>query len=218
MTRKQHQLLVILMLTMYTIFGSLPTFNVTINYVIWFGIIFFVASYIRLYPNSIFEKKALWGWLTLICIVLAIISVVGMQSLFGSSEKIKFSYFFVSDCNKIFAMAIAVCSFVWFKNVKIRYNRLINAFGAGTFGVLLIHANSDAMRTWLWNDTIDCVGNYSTMAIGDLVIYSIGTVLTIFIICNLIDQLRIATFEKWFFNWYDRSLSAKAEMWINRMI
>lgn len=88
--------------------------------------------------------------------------------------------------------------------------------GAATFGVLLIHANSNAMLTWLWKDTVDVVGHYS-LPIGQLVLFSISIVLIIFVICNLIDQLRIATMEKWFFNWYDRKLSAKTDELVNRL-
>ena len=96
------------------------------------------------------------------------------------------------------------------------YNRIINAFGAGTFGVLLIHANSDAMRVWLWKDTIDVVGHY-TLPLGQLILFSFGVVLAIFVICNLIDQLRIATLEKWFLGWYDRKISEKADNIVNRL-
>ena len=35
-----------------------------------------------------------------------------------------------------------------------KHVKLINTISASTFGVLLIHANSDFMRQWLWNDTI----------------------------------------------------------------
>lgn len=33
----------------------------------------------------------------------------------------------------------------------------IIAIAASTFGVLLIHANSETMRNWLWKDTLDNV-------------------------------------------------------------
>lgn len=106
--------------------------------------------------------------------------------------------------------------FLWFKNMNIKYSKLINAFGAATFGVLLIHANSNAMRTWLWKDTVDVVGHY-TLPLGQLMLFSVGVVLAIFMVCNLIDQLRIATLEKWFFNWYDRKLSSKVDAFVNRI-
>ena len=204
-------MLLILLLGCYTLLGSVPTFKVSFNYVTWFGIIFLIASYIRLYPTRLFEQKALWGWLTLTLIVLSMLSVVVLQKYLGAN------YFFMSDSNKVLAVAVAVSSFIWFNNLDIRYSKIINAFGAGTFGVLLIHANSDAMRTWLWKDTINAASHYS-LDFGSWVLFCVGVVLMVFIICNLIDQLRIATVEKWFFNWYDNKISVKADDLLNKLI
>ena len=159
-----------------------------------------------MYPIPIFNNTKLWGYLTLVSVLLTIVSVY------------LFNYQYVSDSNKIFAVVVAVCSFLWFKNLKIRYSRLINTFGAATFGVLLIHANSNAMRQWLWKDTVDVIGHYHTLTTGELVLFSIGVVLAVFIICNLIDQFRIATVEKWFFNWYDNKVSAKADALVNKIL
>lgn len=214
--KRQHAMLVILLLCFFTLFGTIPHFEVPINYITWFGIIYFISAYLRLYPQPLFERKKLWGWLTLFTTLAALASVTGMQFLYGS-KGINYSYFFVRDSNKILAVAYAVCSFLWFKNMHIRHSKIINAFGAGTFGVLLIHANSNAMRTWLWKDTVDCVGHYS-LQLGALMLYSIGVVLTIFIICNLVDQFRIATFEKYFFRWFDQHFAAKADACVSRII
>ena len=211
MTKRQHELLLLLMLGMYTILGSIPLFDVRFNYVTWFGIIYLIASYIRMYPHPLFNQKKLWGLMTLIIVILSMLSVYLMLSIH------LYVYHFVADSNKIFAVAVAVSSFLWFKNMNIRYSKIINAFGAGTFGVLLIHANSDAMRTWLWKDFIDVIGHYA-LPFGQLVLFSIGVVLAIFIVCNLIDQLRITTLEKWFLNWYDRNVSFKADKVVNRII
>ena len=80
-------------------------------------------------------------------------------------------------------------------------NRFINAVAATTFGVLLIHANSDAMRQWLWKDTVDCVGHYNDTY---YYLYAPIAVLCIFAVCSLIDYVRINTFEKWAFNYLDK--------------
>ncbi len=205
MTKKQHEMLLFLLVGCYSILGSMPSFGISFNYITWFGVIYFIASYIRVYSLSIFERKAFWGWMTFLSVVLAMVSILGLRLAFG--KQVLFAYFFVSDSNRFLALAVAVCSFLWFKNMIINYSKLINAFGAGTFGVLLIHANSNAMRNWLWKDTVDVVGHYYSLSTVSLILFSIGTVLAIFLICNLIDQLRIATLEKWFLNWYDRNFS-----------
>lgn len=213
MNRKQHRLLLLLLAVCYTLFGSVPTFHVSFNYISWFGVIFLIASYIRIYPNELFERRSLWGWMTLLCILMACISIVGLHHFFP--ERVS-SYYFVSDCNKIFAVTVAGCSFLWFKNIKIKYSSIINSIGASTYGVLLIHANSSAMRTWLWKDTIDVVGHYS-LPFGQLLCFSICVVLSVFIVCNLIDQIRVRTLEKWFLNWYDSKMSARADGFIRRI-
>lgn len=209
-SRREHLLLAALLLSCYTLLGSLPVFSTTFNYVTWFGIIYLTASYIRLYPARVFERRSLWGWLTAANIMLAAGSILAINHVRSSQGSVGLAYFFVSDSNKIFAVTIAICSFLWFKNMQIKYSKLINAFGAATFGVLLIHANSDAMRTWLWKDFIDCVGHYA-QPLGHLVLYSVSAVVAIFIVCNLIDQVRINTLEKRFFQWYDRRMPKTGE-------
>jgi hypothetical protein len=123
--------------------------------------------------------------------------------LVAMSSVLLFRYRFVEDSNKIFAVAVAVSTFLWFKNINLKYSKTINVIGGTTFGVLLIHANSDAMRQWLWYDTVDCVGHYS-LPLPQLILFSVGTVLAIFLICSAIDRVRQLLIEEPFFKWYDK--------------
>lgn len=197
MTRKQHLILVALLVGMYSCLGSIPKFDVTFNYVTWFGVIYLIASYIRIYPHQCFENTKLWIMVTVAAITLSILSVIGL--LFIGRTPL----FFMSDSNKIFAVVVAVSSFICIKNIHLPYNNMINAIGGSTFGVLLIHANSDAMRQWLWKDCFDCVRHYN-LTFLQLIGFSIGVVLTIFFSCILIDRIRIKIIEEPFFKWYDK--------------
>jgi hypothetical protein len=197
MSQKQHLTLTALLLLFYTILGSIPMFGVKYNYVTWFGIIYLIASYIRLYPNRFFDNKQLWAVLSVVSILLAMGSVLVMH-YFRSEE-----YFFVADTNKIFAVVVAVSTFLWFKNIQLPYSKVINVIGGTTFGVLLIHANSSAMRQWLWSDTVNCIGHFS-LSLPWLMIFSLTTVLTIFFICSAIDRIRQILFEEPFFQWYEQ--------------
>ena len=198
MSKRQHELLLCLLLGTYTILGSIPKFSVSFNYVTWFGVIYLIASYIRLYPVELYSNKKVWASLSILTILLGCASILVMHHYLGNNENL-----FVSDSNKILAVAIAITTFLWFKNINIPYSKLINTIGGSTFGVLLIHANSDAMRQWLWKDTVDCVGHYS-LPFWQLVGFSIGVVLAIFFICTIIDIIRIKLFEEPFFKWYDK--------------
>lgn len=197
MNRKQHIALVALLVGMYSILGSVPSFEITFNYITWFGIIYLIASYIRMYPCAFFENKQLWGIIAICSMVLSVLSVIALIYI-GKGH-----YFFVSDSNKFLAVIVSVSSFMYIKNCKMQYNKVINIIGGSTFGVLLIHANSDAMRTWLWKDIVNCVGHY-TLPLMQLISFSIVVVSTIFLTCILIDRIRIKLIEEPFFKWYDK--------------
>ncbi len=96
------------------------------------------------------------------------------------------------------AVITAVCSFMYFKDLQIKQSKLINVVAASTFGVLLIHANSNTMRQWLWRDTLDNVGAYVSPYI---ILHALVSVVVIFILCILIDYLRIRWVEKPLFGW-----------------
>ena len=188
MTKKQHQLLLLLLLFVYTICTIVPSFYVSFNYVTWFGVIYLISSYIRLYPHKIFDSNK-WGLVTIASLFLAIASMCFMHLVMHSDPQ-----FFVADSNKLFAVVVAVSSFLWFKNIDLKYSKIINIFGAATFGVLLIHANSDAMRTWLWKDIVDCIGHY-VLPLWQLIMYSMSVVVAIFVACSLIDIFRAKYIE-----------------------
>lgn len=201
LTQKKHILLIVLSLFTYTFLASVPRFNVTMNYVSWFIVLYFISSYVRLYPKSVFNNVKFWFITQLICVVLSIISIF-LSLYFGKIWGFENAYYFIVDSNKILAVVTAFSLFMFFKNLKIKYNKFINIVASSTFGVLLIHANSDAMRQWLWNDALNNVGMYNSPY---LYIHAIGSVLAIFTICVIIDQIRIQLIEKPFLKLWDFS-------------
>lgn len=202
MDRRMHGLLVLLCLFIYTVHGTLPGMSVSMNYVSWFCVLYFIASYIRLYAINMLSNVK-WGGYAGLCILVSSMSIVFALWISARTGRHIYQYRLVSDSNALMAVATAVTSFMFFKNLKIPYNKYINIIGASTFGVLLIHANSDTMRRWLWRDVVDCVGHYS----DDLYwLRPIIAVLLIFTICIVIDYIRIKTVEKWTFKWIDRFL------------
>lgn len=169
-----------------------------VNYVSWFVVLYFIASYIRLYRFPIKISNRNWGWLTLLSILISMASVVFMAWLSTVFVNKNIPVFwFVVDSNHIMALVTALCSFMFFKDLNIRYSKVINLIGASTFGVLLIHANSDIMRQWLWQDILNNVGQYGT---NTMVLHAILSVIAIFVICILVDMLRMRFVEKPLFN------------------
>ena len=206
MTEQQHRWLLVLTLGVFSVWASLPFVNVGSSYVFWFMALYLTASYIRLYPTAIFDNTRFWGWMSVLAVVCSCASVVCVAWL---KEHYRVSigyYFFLADSNKITALAVSLCLFLFFKNWKLKYNPVINTIAASTFGVLCIHANSDAMRRWLWQDVCNNVGFFDS---DYLVVHAFGVVLAVFAACVVIDQLRIRFVERPFFKLYDQAAAAK---------
>lgn len=198
LTKRQHALLLLLSLSIYVILPLLPFNRVVMNYVTWFIVLYFISSYVRLYQFQLFANRT-WGWLTVLLILLSMLSVVACLKL-GRNP-----YWFVSDSNAILAVLVGISSFMFFKDASIPYNKFINTLGASTFGVLLIHANSDAMRTWLWYDMLNNVGWFGNSIIA-VIAHSIMSVVLIYTLCTVIDWLRIKLLERPFFSRFGDSI------------
>lgn len=194
LSEREHLCLIVLNLFVYTVLPSFVNANVTFNYVMWFAIVYVGAAYIRMYPKNLYDNTKFWLAVLVFSVLLSWTSVVTLAFvLHGLGKGIGLAYFFVNDSNKIMAVVTSLCAFMFFKSINISYSRFINTVAASTFGVLMIHANSDAMRAWLWHDVCNNVAVYSS---GNIVLHAIGCVAAIYIICTLIDYLRIRFVEK----------------------
>ena len=194
MNQLQHKLLIALMIVLFTILGSVPGFEVSVNYVFWFAVIYFIASYIRFYPNQCMNNSKLWGILSCFVIILSLISLYGIPYVLSGFKSIGLFPHFHMECNRLFPVLISVCTFLWFKNISIPNNGVINTIAASCFGVLLIHTNSDAMRQWLWKDVAKCT-TCINMDFTTLVVYSFAVVLAVYIVCTLVDIFRMKFIE-----------------------
>ena len=202
MDERRHIKLLLLCFFTYVLFGTVRggPFGVVMNYVSWFMVIYFIAAYIRLYPKAWFSDTKKCGILLILAILVSAASVVCCAYV-GSRHGVFSPYYFVTDSNTFLAVLVGTLAFIFFRSVKVKYSRFINTVAASTFGVLLIHANSDAMRKWLWRDTVDSVGSYGK---SFMPLYAVGCVILIFAVCTVIDILRIKLLEKPLFKWWDK--------------
>lgn len=185
-TQRQHLWCIAWCLLVYALMSKVGM--IKLNYVVWFSVLHVIASYIHFYGLPREKDTRLWTMLTLGSIVLAMLSIVAMH-LTGHS-----AYLLVSDSNAPLALLVGVTSFMMFKNLRIPQSRLINTIAASTFGVLLIHANSDAMRQWLWKDTLLVPAHFYS---DYYILLALASVTGVFAICTVIDIVRIRLTESW---------------------
>lgn len=197
--QKQHQYLIGLLAFLYVFLGTMPKFSVVMNYVSWFSFLYIVAAYVRLYPI----KNRKWGLWTAFFILIAMVSVITCLFLSEKFNK-QMAYRFVSDSNTFPAFTIGFCSFMSFKDLKIKQSGVINIIGGSTFGVLCIHANSNTMRKWLWGTVLNVKGAY-TFPFGKLILFSVLSVLWVFMVCSICEILRKRIIEKKILYWIEKT-------------
>ena len=186
-SKRNHQWLIVLCILIYCVYAK--TGHITLNYVAWFAVLHFIASYLRFYSIPYIKSCKTWGIFTLVLIAISMLSVFILRTFFNGKP----IFWFVSDSNAPFALLTGISAFMFFKNIKVKQSLFINTVASTTFGVLLIHANSDAMRQWLWKDTLHNTSFFGT-SMGW--IHPIVSVLAIFTICSVIDYIRIKYIEK----------------------
>lgn len=199
-TKRQHEYLLFLLVAIYSLLPTFTSIEVRTNYVEWFIVIYFIAAYMRFYGEEFKISHRQWGFLSLASLIISSLSVVGLLYAWKLGYlSVKGPYFLITDSNKLLALITAVATFMWFKDIKLKYLPFINIVGASTFGVLLIHANSSAMRQWLWGELVQPQNQFSSswlMTIG----YAFVTVLIIFTVCSLVEIIRIKLIESHLLN------------------
>lgn len=208
LTQREHLLLVLLSVSIYILPKYIPLVKIQMNYVVWFAVIYFIASYFRLHADKVHKSESaiFWGWVTIFSIMLSMfMSIVLAYCKYDA----KAWTLILHDCNGIMAVVVAVCSFMWFKNLRIKQSRVINTIAASCFGVLLIHANSGTMRQWLWFDVANVQDAFRG---GHFAETEVLVVLAVFSACSLMDYIRIQCIEKPVFKMLDSKL-ANCKWW-----
>lgn len=201
MDERRHIQLIGLFVIVFTVLPSFLKADVKVGYVGWFMVVYIIAAYLRLYPQKWFDNNRVWGTATVFLLILSWMSVAVCTLLSSYIGKKVYYYFFVADSNKVLALLSAVTTFMFFKNLRLGYKRWINKIAASTLGVLMIHANSDTMRQWLWRDVLGNVEAYNSEW---FVLHAVLSVLGVYIICVLIDLARIRIIEKPVTRWLEK--------------
>lgn len=214
MDKKMHLKLIMLCLFIFTIIPSftVPPFLVNAEVCLgdlgWFSVVYLLAAYIRLYPENWFQRKNLWRISAAVSLMLSFASIIVMAHIIRSfgMKSVYYPYFFISPSSKILALTTSVCVFMSFISMDAFYSKIINKVAAAVFGVLLIHANGSTMRHWLWKDLLKNV-KYINADFSTLLLHALCCVVGIYVICTIIDMMRIEFIEKPFFKWFDKHMT-----------
>lgn len=179
-------------------------FSHAFNEISWYMTIYIVGAYLRLHAGSWARQFSFsLKWLGFL-VFLAWVSVLGIDYLCYYFQRGSWNtaFYFVSDSSKLLAFLIGVAIFQSFRNLPLGYSRFINELSKTTFGVLQIHANSDAMRKFLWQDLVQ-VPSMLNAPLLSLIFHAMMSVVLIYVVCAAIDYARIELLEKPVMKWID---------------
>lgn len=189
LTRRQHLRLVMLLVTVFTLVSTFLLYAEAWCYLGWYVTLYFIASYIRFYPCPLTER---WqpSAAVLALTLVGVACNVALADWLGREQMWQWGY---NDSQKLLALSGGLSMFLLFKNVPMGYSRVVNTLSASAFGVLLIHANCDAMRHWLWRDLLNNAQAYHTQW---AVLHFAVSVAAVYVACTAIDWLRIRLVER----------------------
>ena len=183
------------LIAMFSLCGTFLNANVY-HHVFWYATLYLVGAAIRMHPLKWMDRNKVCVPLLAASVVAAWGSVIGLGLLaYWLGRPTRHPYSFVADSHKLFAFTTALFAFLAFKNWRLPQSRFVNAVASTTFGVLLIHAASDGMRKWLWQDFVNVPAAYS-MSLPMLIGYSVVVMVGVFAACSALDYLRIRFVER----------------------
>ena len=198
----EYRRFVLLLLFVFTGLSTFFTNTYIFGEVFWFCAVYFIGGYLRLYPPTWSQSLRQSARLLVLSWLVCYASVFALAFLalhFGIGGGLTY---FVLDANKLGAVLVSVFIFCTFRNLDVPYSKAINLVAQTTFGILMIHANSDAWRTFMWRDLLHVDTSYDLL-LPYLALRSVFIVACVFIACSLLDLIRIYFIEKPVFRHFD---------------
>ncbi len=197
LTKHQYRLLLVYLVFWIVICSSF--FLRSISFLSSMVTCYIIGSYLGKYETKIDNlKRGIIG--LLISIAIMIICQVGLDVFKGGQYNWLVTNL-INSPSAILAVSTGIFLFITFKNIRMKNIAIINLLASATFGVLVIHANSDTMRRWLWKTVFNVQGHYNDKY---AILYSIGVVLLVYIVCAILELIRLYTIDKAFFKWIDK--------------
>lgn len=175
------------------------------NDLLWFIYLYLLAGYIRLYGIRTALKGSTYILISCGLILLTFLSAVFFDFVGLKLPFVGMMATFFYEMHQLPILLISVTMFLGFLKIDIGCRPAANAISATTFGVYLIHDNA-YMRDLLWKTIFKNATFADTIK---LIPYSLVVVFLVFIVCSLIELIRINVFEVQYMKLVDRLTAPK---------
>ncbi len=198
LSKEQYKGIIILMLIIWCVIPTITDFKWKFSDIDFFIVMYVIGGYIRLYEVD--KQKYPNKWNLIIVIATALLMILSVfyfnnkgiklqdNSIIKNATKMK-------NINSIYSVILAISSFLLFKRFTFK-SKIINRIAQSTLGIYLIHDN-DLVRPYLWK-SLSANTKYFSKRLLVLIKHITIKTTAVFIICLIIDQIRLLTIDKVF--------------------
>ncbi len=202
------------LITIWFVILSLPMILIKkgfYNETLFFCWIYSVGAYIKTYDIKIFKNKKNFWYIILFNNIFLMVIVILMGYLSSKNTIALKGITHLSSINSIPMLINAFAIFERFKEIKLRYNKIILSLASNSLAVYLIHDNYN-FQNLLWNNIIDFKKLYENQ-FWILLLCIVGLPVIIYLICYIIEEIRKYIFDK-----FNINIPNKISIKINKII
>lgn len=192
LNKKEHLHLCLILTAILSVIPNIIMVRIDFSNIGWFITLYAIAAYIRKYPNKYTENMKNNVIYASIVIIFLIFWVVEFNFLGLVIPKASKYIMYFGDIDSFLLLILSISLFLIFKNLKVKNSKFINLLASSTFGVYLIHDNK-LVRNYIW---VKLLKNNTYAESPYLILHLIISVISVFVICTIIDQVRIHIIEK----------------------
>lgn len=195
LTEKEFKKLLMLLIFFFSVCNSM--FGRVFEMLGWYITVYLVGACLRKCPPQFLEgrKKAMVFLLGNIILVFGSIILITYISQYKEGL-LRFVQMSIQQSNHLLSLTCATAFFLFFKSVKVPYSSIINKLATTILGVLCIHEHSAAMHHLLYRDIFCVKAHFQDLG---FLFYMFGCIVVLFLVCAVIDLLRVRFLEKPFF-------------------
>lgn len=186
---KAHLRLILGALILWVVAPAITGISLQYNDIVWLFTLYTIAAYIRVYPNHFYRKASIYVTIA-IAVYVILMTIAYCIDITGYTSEFWGIYNFIDYNNRMngpFALMISVCLLLAFCKIDIGKVKAVNIVSSAVFGVYLLH-DHPLVRQWVYSDIFDCFGHTHSETLFIYVLFMAGT---IFLVCSMIELLRI---------------------------
>ena len=190
--KHEYKKLVLLLAVMFSILPTLTAEQLDDGNLVWFVFVYILGGYLKKYSQEFGWNSRRYMINAVVLYMLTFASVVALDLISLRIPAVSSHTTYLFGLEKITTITISVFVFLAFINTDINHSKIINTISSATFGIYFINDNN-YMRYFFWESLFN---GYKYSNTGLLIPYSLMVTVAVFLICLIVELIRINLLER----------------------